>query len=68
MVENSKQIAMPLAGFRALGVSIAIDNFVTGSSSLVHLRDFKLDRIKIGRSFTSASYADPNAGAVALEP
>lgn len=64
MVENSEQIAMALAGLRALGVRIAMDDFGTGYSSLVHLREFELDRIKIDRSFISASHTDPNAAAV----
>ncbi len=64
MVENNEQIAIALAGLRALGVRIAMDDFGTGYSSLVHLRDFELDRIKIDRSFISASHTDPNAAAV----
>lgn len=64
MVENNQQIAIALAGLRALGVRIAMDDFGTGYSSLVHLREFELDRIKIDRSFISASHTDPNAAAV----
>ncbi|HEY6516745.1 MAG TPA: EAL domain-containing protein [Steroidobacteraceae bacterium] len=36
---------------RALGVRIALDNFGTGYSSLYHLRNVKLDKIKIDRRF-----------------
>ncbi|OYR07882.1 bifunctional diguanylate cyclase/phosphodiesterase [Brucella grignonensis] len=64
MAENNEQIAVALAGLRALGVRIAMDDFGTGYSSLVHLREFELDRIKIDRSFISASDTDPNAAAV----
>ena len=64
MVENNEQIAIALAGLRALGVRIAMDDFGTGYSSLVHLREFELDRIKIDRSFISASHTDSNAAAV----
>jgi EAL domain-containing protein (putative c-di-GMP-specific phosphodiesterase class I) len=37
---------------RSLGVSIVLDDFGTGFSSLSYLRLFKFDKIKIDRSFT----------------
>jgi EAL domain-containing protein (putative c-di-GMP-specific phosphodiesterase class I) len=40
-----------LGGLRDAGVRIALDNFGTGYSSLYHLRNFKLDKIKIDKSF-----------------
>jgi EAL domain-containing protein (putative c-di-GMP-specific phosphodiesterase class I) len=36
---------------REAGVRIALDNFGTGYSSLYHLRNFKMDKIKIDGSF-----------------
>ncbi|WP_158555052.1 bifunctional diguanylate cyclase/phosphodiesterase [Fulvimarina endophytica] len=64
MVENSAQIALTLTSLRALGVRIAMDDFGTGYSSLAHLREFKIDRIKIDRSFIAASQSDPGAAAI----
>jgi diguanylate cyclase (GGDEF)-like protein len=40
-----------LGALREAGVRIVLDNFGTGYSSLYHLRNFKLDKIKIDRSF-----------------
>jgi len=41
-----------LAPLRAAGVSIALDNFGTGYSNLYHLRELKLDKVKIDRRLT----------------
>ena len=40
-----------LGRLRALGILIALDDFGTGCSSLSHLIQFNIDRIKIDRSF-----------------
>ena len=64
MVDDSQQIAVALAGLRALGVRIAMDDFGTGYSSLAHLREFELDRIKIDRSFINTSQTDVGSAAV----
>jgi diguanylate cyclase (GGDEF)-like protein len=54
-MENAQQV---LGALRAAGVRIALDNFGTGYSSLYHLRNFKLDKIKIDRSFIQAMGAE----------
>ena len=40
-----------LGALRDAGVRIVLDDFGTGYSSLYHLRNFKVDKIKIDRSF-----------------
>jgi diguanylate cyclase (GGDEF)-like protein len=51
-----------LGALRAAGVRIALDNFGAGYSSLYHLRNFKLDKVKIDRSFI-ATMATESASA-----
>ncbi|WP_294643360.1 EAL domain-containing protein [uncultured Aureimonas sp.] len=64
IVENNEHLAVVLAGLRAIGVRIAMDDFGTGYSSLAHLREFKVDRIKIDRSFIAASSNDAGSAAI----
>ncbi|MGV3548863.1 putative bifunctional diguanylate cyclase/phosphodiesterase [Rhizobium sp.] len=47
-------IAKGLAELRTLGVKVAIDDFGMGFSSINHLRQFPIDRLKVDRSFTRA--------------
>jgi diguanylate cyclase (GGDEF)-like protein/PAS domain S-box-containing protein len=51
--------ASVLAGLRQLGVSVSLDDFGTGSTSLATLRAFPLDEIKIDRMFVEALEDDP---------
>jgi diguanylate cyclase (GGDEF)-like protein len=53
-----------LGALRAAGIRIALDDFGTGYSSLYHLRNFKLDKIKIDRSFIDAMAVDPDSAAI----
>src|ERR1700722_19188133 len=53
-----------LGSLRKAGVRIVLDNFGTGYSSLYHLRNFKLDKIKIDRSFILTLGTQESAGIV----
>jgi EAL domain-containing protein (putative c-di-GMP-specific phosphodiesterase class I) len=53
-----------LGALREAGVRIALDDFGTGYSSLYHLRNFKIDKIKIDRSFIENMEREPEAAAL----
>lgn len=53
-----------LAALREAGFRIALDDFGMGYSSLSYLRDFKVDKIKIDRSFTQNLGHDVEATAI----
>ncbi|MBC8131096.1 MAG: EAL domain-containing protein [Rhizobiaceae bacterium] len=57
-------LAAMLKSLRCLGIKIAMDDFGTGFSSLSHLRDLSLDRIKIDRSFVASAANDTTSMAV----
>lgn len=45
--------AAVIADIRAIGVTVSLDDFGTGFSSLSHLRDLDLDEIKIDKTFVA---------------
>lgn len=50
-ISNPEKATKTIKKLRELGVRIALDDFGTGYATLSYLREFKLDRIKIDRSF-----------------
>ncbi|WP_165972900.1 putative bifunctional diguanylate cyclase/phosphodiesterase [Martelella mediterranea] len=55
---NEQPAIEKLTSLRNGGVSVALDDFGTGNASLSHLRRFKVDKLKIDKSFVD----DFNAG------
>ncbi|TKD72445.1 EAL domain-containing protein [Pseudalkalibacillus hwajinpoensis] len=50
-MENSTRSSWMITSLRDLGVSISIDDFGTGHSSLSYLKDFSINQVKIDKSF-----------------
>ncbi|MFN9747557.1 MAG: EAL domain-containing protein [Betaproteobacteria bacterium] len=51
LIDASSEVNAQLQQFRDQGVQLSIDDFGTGYSSMNYLRQFRLDEIKIDRSF-----------------
>jgi EAL domain-containing protein (putative c-di-GMP-specific phosphodiesterase class I) len=51
LICDPDEAAVLLDALRSAGIRIAIDDFGTGHSSLAYLRRFRIDRLKIDRSF-----------------
>ncbi|WP_256752893.1 bifunctional diguanylate cyclase/phosphodiesterase [Mesorhizobium sp. Mes31] len=60
-LEAAKRV---LGDIHETGVKIAVNNFGTGYSSLYHLRNFKVDTLKIDRSFVQAMAEHPESAAI----
>jgi len=64
LVQDMEAAREILGRLRRAGVKVVLDNFGTGYSSLYHLRNFKLDKIKIDRSFIASMASEEQSAAI----
>lgn len=63
-IEHSDVCAAALSDLRASGFRIALDDFGTGYSSLSYLRRFKVDKIKLDRSFIASAHLNQSVSII----
>jgi diguanylate cyclase (GGDEF)-like protein len=63
-VQNIDMTMNVLREIRALGLSIAIDDFGTGQSSLIYLKRFPIDVVKIDQAFVRDAPTDDSTAAI----
>jgi diguanylate cyclase (GGDEF)-like protein len=64
LVQDLETVQAVLGELRDIGVRIALDDFGTGYSNLYHLRNFKVDTIKIDRSFVQTMGIERESAAI----
>ncbi len=66
LIQDAEQAENVIMELRALGIRMGLDDFGSGYSSMIYLRRFAFDKIKIDRAFL-ASLETNGEGAIILE-
>ena len=66
LIQDAEQAEAIIIDLRALGIRMGLDDFGSGYSSMIYLRRFAFDKIKIDRAFLGSMEAS-GEGAIILE-
>lgn len=64
LIDDIEHAPTTLAQLRAMGLTVSVDDFGTGYTSLAHLTELPLDKLKIDQSFTARLPDDAGAQAI----
>lgn len=64
LLHESETAVATLVRLRALGISVALEDFGTGYAALARFRELPFDRIKIDRSFVNSMESDGHSAAI----
>jgi diguanylate cyclase (GGDEF)-like protein/PAS domain S-box-containing protein len=64
LMEDNEHSQATIARLKQLGVTIALDDFGVGYSSLSYLKQFTIDTLKVDRAFTSEMLASAESEAI----
>jgi diguanylate cyclase (GGDEF)-like protein/PAS domain S-box-containing protein len=64
LIDDIEHAPATLAQLRALGLTVSVDDFGTGYTSLAHLTELPLDKLKIDQSFVARLPDDVGAQAI----
>jgi diguanylate cyclase (GGDEF)-like protein len=64
LLENNEHIDAVLKRLKALGLTVALDNFGSGPTRLSQLRRYPIDKLKLDRSFVATLGINPEADGV----
>jgi EAL domain-containing protein (putative c-di-GMP-specific phosphodiesterase class I) len=64
LLADEKRANDQIKGLQSLGVKVALDDFGSGYSSLLYLRKFGFDKLKIDRSFVEEIGRSPDSSVI----
>jgi EAL domain-containing protein (putative c-di-GMP-specific phosphodiesterase class I) len=66
LIQDQSMVIKVLQNLKSLGISLSIDDYGTGYSSLEYLKNFPVDKLKIDKSFISTLSKDNNDSRIVI--